>query len=674
MSDLHSFYQCQKVHDMSTCISSDDDQVHLILFCNICGALLAGTSSIKIWSAFLQLRVHETFVTPIKSLYPPSIISVQLFPSGEVVHRPSGRSGVLPSSDSMPYIYDKSLGQRVKKEMEMPKLLNAHLWHDVGENGQNFDKQIRGMSVDEHGRKNSHFGFNSLSSRSYAANDWSKQAVMKSLDTGSYCPAANKPSQQQFAQAPQRKAYRFESETFPEPVGYTKQPSVWSPPRSNGPIWGTFEPNPYCAPVVPPRYVQLPEHPITPHDTYRYPNSHHEHIYVAPVAPAIREPDVDTVNAAFSVWYAQQVIQFLVVPGQLRQATGGASDEKWGAAGREVDSWSRVGRVPLDAANSWGRMGMIQTTFPAISMSSRRPNFEQHDPWNVEWAHARKPSATFTSFILDMIQRMTISPSALVAAVWYLAGLGLHEGDGVKGAKLRKFLREHVSCEPEAVEKRVAMLGLILAGKWLDDNSFLTKSWCEVTAISTKQIDTMERLALVDFNFSLYVPVFAWVDHVNQLFTALDDKPLKDDTDSVVHFIIEKMTKEAREVELNDPAQKAIQHNVERRVSSGELPAAADQLTNRDWLNWSRSYAHDQKLINTSEDDVELERAERNVEMLLNEDMNEVEDFMDEDEEEEFLDYDGAKRWLPSAAEMKRSASNFSHCSESFGAYAWVSK
>ena len=72
---------------------------------------------------------------------------------------------------------------------------------------------------------------------------------------------------------------------------------------------------------------------------------------------------------------------------------------------------------------------------------------------------------------------MTISTTAVVAGVWYLSGLGLHDGDGQKGAELRQVFRGERWDDLEAVEKRVAALGLLLAGKWLDDNSFLSKSW-----------------------------------------------------------------------------------------------------------------------------------------------------------------------------------------------------
>ncbi|WWC70410.1 uncharacterized protein I206_104361 [Kwoniella pini CBS 10737] len=439
-----------------------------------------------------------------------------------------------------------------------------------------------------------------------------------------------------------------------------QQPYVWSPPH--GENWSNTFAADFRAPYLHPRLVHLPEQPITPHDTYRYPASHVEQIYVAPAAP---EVSVDTINAAFAMWYADQVINLLVAPGSFRPGVGGASDVIWGTAGVERESWLRQGRVLPDYSESWGRMGMTDTFKQAtrkVSVSRRRPELELKDPYNVAWIHAIKPSSSLVSFVLDMIQRMTISPTALVSAVWYLHGLGLHEGDGDKGAQLRAFLQEHRSYESESVERRVATLGLILAGKWLDDNSFLTKSWCEVTTIPVKQIDRMERIALADLNFSLHVPVSSWVDHVNKLYASLISKILPDEIDLVVTPIIDEMVTDARNVELEDPQDGSpALTQYERRASADELPAAADQAISRDWGTFARTYGISQQDLRDSEIDVEMERAERDVNALVADEYSEEQE--DEEEEEEFLDYDGAKKWLPTLSELKRSGSRSSDTS-----------
>ncbi|KAK6910325.1 hypothetical protein I203_104357 [Kwoniella mangroviensis CBS 8507] len=462
--------------------------------------------------------------------------------------------------------------------------------------------------------------------------------------------------------------FAFEPATYVNPppgMGYhhqqQQQHSVWTPPHANA--WSSAFPADFHAPVLHPRLVQLPERPITPHDTYRYPSSHVEQLYVAPPVP---EVSIETINAAFAVWYANQVISLLGTPGSFRPGVGGASDEIWGIGGREKESWLRVGRSPPDYSKPWGRMGMITTPIPAPRKTrQRRPDLEPRDPWNVAWAHSMKPSSTFVNFILDMIQRMTISPTALVSAVWFLHGLGFHEGDGVKGAELRDFLRECRSYELESIEKRVATLGLMLAGKWLDDNSFLTKSWCEVTTIPVKQLDRMERIALADLHFSLHVPVSSWVDHVNKLYTALITKAIPDEVDLVITPIIDDMVTEARDVEIEDDCQIASPPtHYERRLSSDELPAAADQAISRDWGSFARTYGISQQDMRDLEVDVEMERAERDVNALVNDEyLSDEMEKDDEEDDEEFLDYDGAKKWLPSMSELKRSGSNSSDTS-----------
>ncbi|WVQ99216.1 hypothetical protein IAU59_006348 [Kwoniella sp. CBS 9459] len=460
---------------------------------------------------------------------------------------------------------------------------------------------------------------------------------------------------------PQTDMFALESAPY---MNQQSHQSVWTPPHAQ--TWSDLPAAQFQAPVLPPRYVHLPERPITPHDTYRYPNSHVDQIYVA---PAVTEVSTETINAAFAVWYAEQVIGLLITPGHFRPGVGGASDELWGPAGREKEGWLRVGRSPPDYSKPWGRMGMTQTPILAPrKVQRRRADLEPRDPWNVAWAHSLKPSKTFVTFILDMIQRMTISPTALVSAVWFLTGLGLHEGDGLKGSQLRAFLREHRSYEAESVERRVATLGLLLAGKWLDDNSFLTKSWCEVTTIPVQQIDRMERCALADLHFSLHVPVSSWADHVNKLYTSIICNPLQDEVDLVITPIIDEMVTEARKVELEDPRECSPALSYDRRSSIEMVhPAAADQAISRDWGSFARYYAHGQNLspewdAQGIEADVEMERAERSVDALVNDELRmdgEIEEEDDEDEEE-FLDYDGAKRWLPSMSELNRSSSHSS--------------
>jgi len=187
----------------------------------------------------------------------------------------------------------------------------------------------------------------------------------------------------------------------------------------------------------------------------------------------------------------------------------------------------------------------------------------------------------------------------------------------------------------------------------------------EVTNIPSREIDRLERAALADFHFSLYIPVSSWVDHVNKHFATLIGKDLLDDFDAITAPVLDHMVTEAREVELDDP--KLYDHDrpieFERRLSSEVLPAA-DQAISRDWGTFARTYSINDPLSGqydqqqeygySSEVDVEMELGRR-VSALVDDEV-----FDDREEEEEFLDYDGAKPWLPSVSDLRRSASNSS--------------
>ena len=213
-----------------------------------------------------------------------------------------------------------------------------------------------------------------------------------------------------------------------------------------------------------PKFFNLSETPGPSNDQFLNP---FHHARQASASPIFERRTKKEACSAIARWYVDQVIRLLVKPGQYRAGFGGASDEEWGPVGREKDALARRGLAPYDYSESWRSM----------RAHVRHPETERHDPWNVIYNSQRRPRPTFVTFVCETIQRMAITPTAVVAAVWYLTGLGLHDGDGHKGASLRNFLRNHRWADLEAVERRVSILGLVLAHKWLDENSYLTKQW-----------------------------------------------------------------------------------------------------------------------------------------------------------------------------------------------------
>ena len=409
------------------------------------------------------------------------------------------------------------------------------------------------------------------------------------------------------------------------------------------------------APVLEPRNILLSDY-IPPPQAYHYPTTGLSDP-LAEVAPSKEET-----LQAMAEWYVDQVIDVLACPGSFRAGVGGSEEEVWGLRGRERAAWERVGRAAPDYSKPWGRMGMTATPAQPIRKlrSSRSPEKEAYDPWNVLWCNTPTRSTSLVHFVKDVLARMSVEHTSIVAATWFLSGLGLHDGDGAKGSQIRAFLRAQRSTEIEAVEKRVAMLGLLLAGKWLDDNSFLNKSWTEVTSIPVDQVHMLEVAALQDHHWALYIPLSSWVDHVNKLYFATLCEAEPSRHHSIVCTTLDEMVSLAREAEVNGSELSAL---LDGRRSSRDL--AADQALSRDWGSFVRSYAINE-LGQTVDDDYELNR---HVSALVESEMFSVDEegeememememkAEDEEEDEWELDYDGAKRWLPPISEMRRSTS-----------------
>lgn len=380
-----------------------------------------------------------------------------------------------------------------------------------------------------------------------------------------------------------------------------------------------------------------------------------------PTAVPFQEFRQLSLNEALATWYAEQVVTVLVKPGMFRPGENGACEDTWGTVGREREGWARIGQ-PVPAIP------------PHRRMSGRDPTCETYDPWGVMWKNEAGLSSRLVVFIYDLIQRMTIGPTSVVSAVWYLHGLGLHEGDGTKGMAIRGLLRKMYSTDDEAVERRVALLGLLLAGKWLDDNSFLTKSWCvptitpdkihadshrtEVSGLPVKDIDLLERAALADLYYSLHIPLSGWADHVNKRWTELLTAPERsDDAYDVVLEVLDGMVTDARATELYEPPSPhpsqfdyyaMIDQRLEELYYAEELerlPPSLDSTPVSQYLS-PRGI------------DSDMTAAAQNVDALVDDAMGcESED---EESEDEFLDYDGAARFLPTISELRRSASNSS--------------
>ncbi|TFY78976.1 hypothetical protein EWM64_g5034 [Hericium alpestre] len=117
-------------------------------------------------------------------------------------------------------------------------------------------------------------------------------------------------------------------------------------------------------------------------------------------------------------------------------------------------------------------------------------------------------SSVFVQFMQKLLETTQVSQSVIVLSLHYIYRL-----------------KEHncftVPCPGS--EFRVAVAGLMLANKFVDDNTYTNKTWSEVSGIGLPEVNKMEREFLAGVDFDLYVdkPTYdAWVNLLKGLVMA----------------------------------------------------------------------------------------------------------------------------------------------------------
>ncbi|KAF9549356.1 hypothetical protein EC957_004271 [Mortierella hygrophila] len=118
------------------------------------------------------------------------------------------------------------------------------------------------------------------------------------------------------------------------------------------------------------------------------------------------------------------------------------------------------------------------------------------------------PSAgpAFRKFCLKVLSATQLSSSVILLSLKYIQKL-LKNNPSIHGQQGSEF--------------RLFTVSLMLANKFLDDNTFTNKTWSDVTGISVKEINVMEMEFLNQVQFSLYVSEAEYLDWLHSLETWL---------------------------------------------------------------------------------------------------------------------------------------------------------
>ncbi|KAG2135700.1 cyclin-domain-containing protein [Suillus cothurnatus] len=99
-------------------------------------------------------------------------------------------------------------------------------------------------------------------------------------------------------------------------------------------------------------------------------------------------------------------------------------------------------------------------------------------------------SSTFVSFMQKLLETTQVSQSVIVLSLHYI---------------WRLKERNRYTAGLPGSEFRIAVAALMMANKFLDDNTYTNKTWSEVSGIELAEITRMEKEFLTGIDFNLYI-------------------------------------------------------------------------------------------------------------------------------------------------------------------------
>ncbi|CAL1696819.1 unnamed protein product [Somion occarium] len=122
---------------------------------------------------------------------------------------------------------------------------------------------------------------------------------------------------------------------------------------------------------------------------------------------------------------------------------------------------------------------------------------------NASTAHLQfAVSPAFVRFMQKLLETTQVSQSVIVLSLRYI---------------YRLKERNRFTHGQGGSEYRVAVAALMLANKFVDDNTYTNKTWSEVSGIALEELNKMEREFLMGIDFSLYVDEATYDSWLNLL-------------------------------------------------------------------------------------------------------------------------------------------------------------
>ncbi|KAJ8589078.1 hypothetical protein M405DRAFT_818681 [Rhizopogon salebrosus TDB-379] len=126
---------------------------------------------------------------------------------------------------------------------------------------------------------------------------------------------------------------------------------------------------------------------------------------------------------------------------------------------------------------------------PSIPRQTHSPPYSPEFPAATSTLQL-SASPAFVSFMQKLLETTQVSQSVIVLSLHYI---------------WRLKERNHFTASLSGSEFRIAVAALMMANKFLDDNTYTNKTWSEVSGIELAEISRMEKEFLMGIDFNLYV-------------------------------------------------------------------------------------------------------------------------------------------------------------------------
>ncbi|SPO47312.1 uncharacterized protein PSANT_05000 [Moesziomyces antarcticus] len=159
----------------------------------------------------------------------------------------------------------------------------------------------------------------------------------------------------------------------------------------------------------------------------------------------------------------------------------------------------------------------------AEAASSRSPNSQSHgrpgrdSVASIVTSYANEPSPAFRRFVHQVLAQTLLSPTAFLLGI--LNALRLLIMAQLPDGSIDPVVLGLFAQPTSAAPFKLFTLGMMIANKHLDDNTFLNKTWNEVTGIPLAELNQTEAWFLKKCNYEVTVPDETWIGFLHRLQT-----------------------------------------------------------------------------------------------------------------------------------------------------------